>query len=143
MFFSAALCAARCKKRIVQPGDSCIETQRGFGWELLDPCDYFYCIPLLFNTYRSFYYAYGGLCSSLFFVINTFAYYFLLLSFLLYWVLVFFSADKEGFLKRSLKILLYPVFCIPDRLSAGIAVLQGFSQGAEGDGGRRNTKYKL
>lgn len=47
----------------------------------------------------------------------------------------FFSADKEGFLKSSLQILLYPVFCIPDRLSAGIAALRGSSWGIGGGGG--------
>lgn len=47
----------------------------------------------------------------------------------------FFSADKSGFLKSSLQILLYPVFCIPDSLSAGIAALQGFSRQVGGGGG--------
>lgn len=41
----------------------------------------------------------------------------------------FISADKEGFLKSGLQILVYPFFCFPGRLSAEIAALQGISWG--------------
>lgn len=127
MFFSTALHAARCEECVLYSQEIRVQEHRKVaGWHCRIPVT-FSCIPLLFNAYRSFCCAYRGLCSSPFYVIDILLLItsFCSLSFCTW--CCFYSADKEGFLKSSLQILLYPVFCISDRLSSGISVLQGFS----------------